>query len=76
MYTLYLGTYGFANAFGLDNEKYGVCHADELYYYWKPYWSKASLQVQSYQMIRFSLPEYFVIVQFTRVFCPVYQRIV
>jgi len=39
------GTYGFANVFGLDNSQYGVCHADELYYYWKPYWNKALLQM-------------------------------
>ncbi|XP_023332473.1 acetylcholinesterase 1 isoform X2 [Eurytemora carolleeae] len=39
------GTYGFADAFGLDNSKYGVCHADELYYFWKPYWKKAAIQM-------------------------------
>jgi hypothetical protein len=38
------GTYGFADAFGLDNSLYGVCHADELYYFWKPYWNKGAIQ--------------------------------
>jgi len=28
-----------------------VCHADELYYFWKPYWKKAAIQV----LVRFHL---------------------
>lgn len=40
------GTYGFADAFGLDNSLYGVCHADELYYFWKPYWKKGAIQLK------------------------------
>jgi carboxylesterase type B len=28
---------------GGDNSKWGVCHSDELYYFWRPYWYKAVL---------------------------------
>jgi len=42
------GTRGFAEYFGLDNSKYGVCHADEMYYIWQPYW---------YQNMTFEKPE-------------------
>ena len=41
----YPGTYGFADSFGLDNSLYGVCHADELFYFWKPYYFKSIIKV-------------------------------
>ena len=37
---LTLGQYSFGDALGIeDTSKYGVCHADELYYFWLPYWN-------------------------------------
>jgi len=37
------GKHGYPEAITGDNSKYGVCHSDELYYFWRPYWYKAVL---------------------------------
>lgn len=35
------GTYSFGDALGVpDGSQYGVCHADELWYFWLPYWDR------------------------------------
>ena len=32
------GENGFLDAMGVDSSEYGVCHSDELYLFWSPYW--------------------------------------
>ena len=34
----FLGENGYLDFLGVDSEQYGVCHSDELYLMWNPYW--------------------------------------
>jgi len=34
----YKGENGYLDFLGVDSKQYGVCHADELYLMWNPYW--------------------------------------
>jgi len=34
----YKGENGYLDFLGVDSEQYGVCHSDELYLMWNPYW--------------------------------------
>jgi len=41
----YKGPYGYLDDYGVNSSAYGVAHSDELYYFWKPYFNKYSIDM-------------------------------